>query len=214
MMEKMGEDDPEEEAEEERKKKLLLQCQDALTRAGLFLDSSDQVAAALETWQPEEGELTNGVVAGLVGSYTKIIKFMTRMILRYLAINPDRSTKAVEDRMRFFFTDTMTFVSEINISEPWIFLEELRRSGSYLEKAGLWEKCSLYNLVTRGLVRRRVTEERKCEHCGHLGDLSWCGGCWSTFYCGQECLERGWEEGHREVCSELASITLQGGVLT
>ena len=214
MIEKMGEDDLEEEAkQEERKKRLLLQCQDALTRAGLFLDSSDQVAAVLETWQPEEGEVTNGIIAGLVGSYINISKFMTRMILRYLKINPDRSTKSVEDRIRFFFKDTMRFVSEINISQPWNCLEELRRSGGYLEKAGLWKKCSLYDQVTRGLVMRRVAEERKCEHCGYLGDLPWCGGCWSTFYCGQECLERGWEEGHREACSKLAKTTLQGGVL-
>ena len=68
MKEKMGEKD----LKEERKKRLLLQCQDALTRAGLFLDTSDQVAAVLETWEPEEGELTNGVIAGLVGSYSNI----------------------------------------------------------------------------------------------------------------------------------------------
>ena len=201
----------EEDGREEDKGEILVKCQALLASCGLLLGSSGEVAASLETWQGEEG-ITTGLVAGLMMSYTRIAMPLTRMVVRILGMNVDRIPESVQDWLRFRYKRTVLEVTEDNLTQPWMYLEQLRTS-RLLEKAGLSEE-SYYDKVVGALARRKVEGERRCQTCHQLGDLLWCGGCWTSFYCDQKCLDQDWEQGHREACHLLAASTLQGSVLS
>ena len=198
----------EEDGREEDKGEVLVKCQALLASCGLLLGSSGEVAACLETWQGEEG-ITTGLVAGLMMSYSRIAMPLTRMVVRLLGMNMDRITARVQERLRLLYKRTVMEVTEDNLTQPWMYLDQLRNS-RFLEKVGLSEE-SYYDKVVGGLARRKVEGERRCQTCHQLGDLLWCGGCWTSFYCDQKCLDQDWEQGHREACPLLAASTLATG---
>jgi hypothetical protein len=43
--------------------------------------------------------------------------------------------------------------------------------------------------------------DNQCAHCGNIGELTKCGRCKDTYYCGNECQKAAWLV-HKHLCAE------------
>jgi hypothetical protein len=67
-------------------------------------------------------------------------------------------------------------------------------------------------------VRKYNREQRVllacCAHCGkYLRKRNFCQKCMVAAYCGKECQQKHWDEGHREVCGKQKKCEECGKVL-
>ena len=114
-------------------------------------------------------------------------------------------------------------------AKQWISIEAYRFSAGYA-KAAVQEAmdtvddyirlsgpaCKWYDTLVE--VRKYNRGKRVllacCAHCGrHLKKRNFCKKCMVAAYCGKECQQKHWDEGHREVCGKQKQCEECGKVL-
>jgi hypothetical protein len=112
-------------------------------------------------------------------------------------------------------------------AKQWISIESYRFAAGY-DKAAVEEAMDTVDDYIRlsgpewydtlVAVRKYNREQRVllacCAHCGkYLRKRNFCQKCMLAAYCGKECQQKHWDEGHREVCGKQKKCEECGKVL-